>query len=148
MLEEALKKTRGIAAEINNSNAKLKEKYGQTVTSTGEFSWFNTGGQVTLGQPQGVTNPGDDFMKSVFALSTNQCGVAVNADRTVVYVVQMMSERKELGKLGTEYVENQFLGKKSIPGEVEQVILRYAQGYNLDYNQELLDEMGLKFLRQ
>jgi hypothetical protein len=146
MVEEAVKKAQTIADEINNSKSSLKEKYSDKVTSTGEFAWFNTTGQPGYGQPLGVNNPGADFMKSVFALETKQTGVAVNADRSVVFVVQMISERKPFESLGIDYVENQYLPKKFIPGEIGMLMQQYAQEYNLDWNQEFQDEMGLKFL--
>jgi hypothetical protein len=146
MIETALAKAQSLADEANTKKQPLAELFGENVSQTGQFSWHSTLSQTNFGQPVGVKNPGNDFMKAVFALKQDEVGTAVNADRSIVYVVRMMSERRGIESIGTDFVERQFLPKKTVPRDVLQLSMRYAQEYHMDWTQELFDEMGLKFL--
>jgi hypothetical protein len=146
MVELATAKAREMADEANSKQQPLKELYGENVTQTGEFSWFSSFSQTGFGQPIGVKNPGQDFMKAVFALKTNEAGVAINDDQSVVYVVRMISDRKGLEKIGTDYVEKQYLPRKTIPRDVMTLSQQYAQEYHEEWIRELHEEMGLKLL--
>lgn len=84
-------------------------------------------------------------MEGVFKLAEKQAGIAVNADRSVVYVVQVKSPRKGIEALGTDFVENQYLPKKAIPREVDAIFDAYRQESQIEWNQEFMDEMNVRF---
>ena len=70
------------------------------VIQTGAFAWltrsaaqFGMRGQAPqLSSVNGVEMVGEEFMKSVFALSANECGIAKNAPETLVYAVRVVEE--------------------------------------------------------
>jgi hypothetical protein len=77
-----------------------------TVRESPEFSWmresaapspgsmFGSSAPPTLGNPIVVTNPGSDFMETVFdKLQEGETGVALNDDASVYYVVRVVSRR-------------------------------------------------------
>lgn len=144
-IELATEEAEKIAKRVNSEKKTLTELYRDRVSPTGEFSWFSTFGQASFGQPAGVDQAGEQFMKSVFSLEKLQAGVAVNEPKTTVYVVQMLSDRASTEKLGTEYITQKFLPTKRIPPDVGAVSNFYRREAQLDWNQEYSEEMGLKF---
>ena len=143
-IELAKAEAKKIVDSVNGQPKTLKELYGERVSPTGEFSWFSTFGNTLYGQPEGVVGAGQKFMESTFSLEKMQAGTAINEAQTIVYVVQMLSDRQSIATLGTEFVEKKFLPTKRIPAEISNLSSVYFQQINLDWNQELADEMGLK----
>jgi len=94
-VQAALDRANQIAGQL--SSASLKEKFPDTATDTGSFTWLNqlrdptTGSvQVQVTDVNGVTQPGDEFMKMAFSLEPGQAGAAPNADRSAAYVIQVI----------------------------------------------------------
>ena len=133
-----------IADTVNGQQKTLKELYGERVSPTGEFAWFSTFGNTLYGQPEGVDGAGQKFMEATFALAKMQSGAAVNESQSIVYVVQMLSDRQSIATVGTEFVEKKYLPAKRIPADISSLSQVYFNQVNLDWNQELVDEMGLK----
>lgn len=98
--EAAAKKLKDEAVKAGKP---LKEVFaGQTtkVVRPPRFSWLTFGFvpfELTtealrphMSEVEGVTSPGQDFMRTVFSLSPGQVGVAINQPQTDVYVVRMV----------------------------------------------------------
>ncbi len=143
-IELAKAEAKKIADTVNGQQKTLKELYGERVSATGEFSWFSTFGNTLYGQPEGVDGAGQKFMEATFALGKMQAAAAVNESQSIVYVVQMLSERQSIATAGTEFVEKKYLPAKRIPADISSLSQVYFSQINLDWNQELVDEMGLK----
>jgi hypothetical protein len=50
---------------------------------------MSSGGEPELSQPEGLSMPGDEFMRAVFALEPGGVAVAFNEPRTVCYVIRL-----------------------------------------------------------
>jgi len=66
----------------------------QPAVKVGPFSWLeagpmSSGGEPELSQPEGLSMPGDEFMRAVFALEPGGVAVAFNEPRTVCYVIRL-----------------------------------------------------------
>jgi hypothetical protein len=57
------------------------------------------GGQPVLSQPEGVSMPGDDFMRAVFSLEPGRTAVAFNEPQTVCYVIRLVSQEPSVAAL-------------------------------------------------
>jgi len=97
----ALKAATAIAAEVGKSKRSLKQAIGQRpdlkVVTPPAFSWI-TFGNVPLGSAPGAARistipgidmAGEEFMRAVFHLTSDQTDAALNAPQTVAYVIQM-----------------------------------------------------------
>ena len=91
------------------------------VTETGEFTWLTTGSTqpqlysrtppVTM-SPAGIEKGGEDFMRVVFdELAEGDVGVAVNADRSIYYVVTVKDRIPAAGE-DFETFRNNFLAQQ------------------------------------
>src|SRR5690606_27301697 len=66
-------------------------------SEVGPFSWLTQGSEFLGSQEPrvtsvpGVETPGNEFMRSVFALSEGEVGVAFNAPQTEAFVVRVTS---------------------------------------------------------
>jgi hypothetical protein len=82
------------------------------VKETNEFSWLSTGlTPASMGEPglsfvDGVESPGEEFMRSVFALHTGEVGTALNQPQTIVYVVRIISESPGEDALRAEFLQS------------------------------------------
>ncbi|MCC6126855.1 MAG: hypothetical protein IT426_17970 [Pirellulales bacterium] len=94
----ALEKAAKLAAEARKSKTTLKEAFagiaGIEVVSPPSFAWL-TGGLDPLNprydlnvEVQGVDLPGEEFMKTVFALNEGEIGTAMNLPQKIAYVIQ------------------------------------------------------------
>lgn len=81
--ELALADAERIAEELNSGGQKLVD-YSKSAENTGNFTWYLTG----IVEPKGVESPGEEFMDTAFALDMNECGAALNADKSFAYVMQ------------------------------------------------------------
>jgi hypothetical protein len=65
--------------------------------TVGPFSWLTMtgmgmgGGGPVLSQPEGLSMPGDAFMRAVFSLEPGRTGVAFNEPKTVCYVIRLVA---------------------------------------------------------
>ena len=138
---EAMKK------KVNDIRGKtLGEVFGESAVPTGAFSWFNNLGSARYGVPSGVKAAGEDFMKTAFSLAKLEAGVAANASKDVIYVIQATEPSRAMSEAGHDFLANQYFKYKRIPSETLQVSQRYVQELSLEFNQELHDELGFKFI--
>ncbi len=144
--EMALAEAKKIADETNRDGKSLAELYPERVSETGEFTWFNNFGRAGLGNPVGVSQPGEDFMKTTFSLEKSRAAAAPNGTKDTVYVIQMLSDRTSMEEIGGDYLDNHFFKFKRISPDVQNVARWYGQELNYEWNQELADAMGLKFI--
>ena len=64
--------------------------------TVGPFTWLarsagSFGSAPTLSRPEGVSMPGEEFMRAVFGLEPGGVAVAFNEPRTVCYVIRLIS---------------------------------------------------------
>jgi len=80
--------------------------------TVGPFTWMSRAGTFgaapTLSQPDGLSMPGDEFMKAVFALEPGQTAVAFNEPRTVCYAIRLVSYEPDQEKLREQFVDPGF----------------------------------------
>lgn len=80
--------------------------------SVGPFTWMSRAGTFgaapTLAQPDGLSMPGEEFMKAVFALEPGQTAVAFNEPRTVCYAIRLVSYEPDQEKLREQFVDPGF----------------------------------------
>jgi hypothetical protein len=89
--EQALEKAReaasGVADEVNSSGEMLTDKFPADARPLGEFT-YHTSGQIYPELDNSVRT-GPEFMRTAFGLEINQAGVAADATRDHVYVIQV-----------------------------------------------------------
>jgi hypothetical protein len=77
-------------------------------TQVGPFSWLTQGmaggGAPVLSQPEGVSMPGDEFMRAVFSLEPGGTTVAFNEPRTVCYVIRLVLQEPPATELQEKFV--------------------------------------------
>jgi hypothetical protein len=77
-------------------------------TQVGPFSWLTQGmaggGSMVLSQPEGVSMPGDEFMRAVFSLEPGKTAVAFNEPRTVCYVIRLVSQEPPTAELQEKFI--------------------------------------------
>ena len=80
--------------------------------TVGPFTWMSRAGTFgaapTLAQPDGLSMPGGEFMKAVFALEPGQTAVAFNDPRTVCYAIRLVSYEPDQEKLREQFVDPGF----------------------------------------
>jgi hypothetical protein len=80
--------------------------------TAGPFTWMSRAGTFgaapTLSQPDGLSMPGEEFMKAVFALEPGQTAVAFNEPRTVCYAIRLVSYEPDQEKLREQFVDPSF----------------------------------------
>ena len=75
----------------------------------GPFSWLEqgmmgAGGGPTLSQPEGISMPGEEFMRAVFALEPGRTAVAFNEPQTVCYVLRLVSQDPPAAELQEKFL--------------------------------------------
>jgi hypothetical protein len=74
----------------------------------GPFSWLEQGmgggGALVLSQPEGISMPGDEFMRAVFSLEPGKTAVAFNEPRTVCYVIRLVSQEPPAADLQEKFI--------------------------------------------
>jgi len=78
-------------------------------TQVGPFSWLEqgmmgAGGGPTLSQPEGISMPGEEFMRAVFALEPGRTAVAFNEPQTVCYVLRLVSQDPPAAELQEKFL--------------------------------------------
>jgi hypothetical protein len=114
----AEKRASELAAKASSSGQSLKEVFARdsaiTVTETGQFSWmtFGSAGAAmmgfsppTLGEAEGVVDPGPDFMRTATQLDPGQIAVAWNNPQTIYYVVRISEKSPDNDALVDSFVE-------------------------------------------
>jgi hypothetical protein len=148
--DKALQEGEQIAESLNgNPGQTLVGKFPEKAVQTGEFTWFNTtSNRPAISIPVGVTQPGDEFMQTVFSLKQYEAAATFNYVRDTVYVAQMMTEKASVAETGKDYLENRFFKFKTIPNDVRSVSQWYGQEISIDWNEEFTKSMDLEFLGQ
>jgi hypothetical protein len=92
--------------------------------TVGPFSWLTMGGMAmggggpVLAQPEGLSMPGDDFMRTVFSLEPGRTAVAFNEPKTVCYVIRLVSLEPPAAELQERFVSPR--GERQQIGPVAQ----------------------------
>jgi hypothetical protein len=77
--------------------------------TAGPFTWMSRGTTFgtapTLSQPDGLSMPGEEFMKAVFALQPGETAVAFNEPRTVCYAIRLVSYEPTDEKLKEQFTD-------------------------------------------
>ncbi|MDG1873893.1 MAG: hypothetical protein P8J27_08275, partial [Mariniblastus sp.] len=134
-------------AEVNQADNKtLSELFGTRAVPTGAFTWFTSFGSAQYSVPNGVTSAGEDFMSTAFALGKNEAGVAPNASKDTVYLIQAIQPTRSVAEVGEDFLANQYFKFKRIPNEAFQVGQRYTRDLSLVWNEELQKSMNFKFV--
>jgi len=94
----ALKSAEAVAAEAKSTGKTLADlaaaRGGLEVATVGPFAWLDRGtapfgSTPVLSQPEGLSMPGEEFMRAVFGLEPGQVAVAFNEPKTVCYVIRL-----------------------------------------------------------
>ena len=84
---------------------------GLEAKKVGPFTWLTQGTvpfgtAPSLSQPEGISMPGEEFMRTVFALEPGGTGVAFNEPRTVCYALRLEGCEPSPEKLRERFVED------------------------------------------
>ena len=104
--EEIARQAEATQQSLETTLQKQVPPYGGSemkAVQAGPFSWLTQGmaggGQPVLSQPEGVSMPGDDFMRAVFSLEPGRTAVAFNEPQTVCYVIRLVSQEPSVAAL-------------------------------------------------
>ena len=124
----------------------LKDRPEFTVNQPPPFSWMSTGftpfggsNAPALSNVAGVEGINDDFMKSVFSLSPNEVGVAVNQPQTAVYIVRVTSQSPS-----EEVLREQFLAS-GVTNEIQHMALVQTNDLWLGWYADLERELQVEW---
>lgn len=146
-LELAMAEAETMKTRIADGSPKrMSEIFPARAVQTGAFTWFSNFGNSRYSNPIGVTNAGEQFMKTAFSLGANEVGVAPNETKDTVYVIQTLTPAKPAAVTGDDYLTNQFFKFKRIPNEVLRASQQYGLELNSDWNEELQETMEFKFV--
>ncbi|MFM8953760.1 MAG: hypothetical protein ACKOOF_11985 [Planctomycetaceae bacterium] len=111
-LAEELSKQAGDGTTLEAAVAARTEGPKLAAATAGPFTWMSRAGTFgaapTLSQPDGLSMPGEEFMKAVFALEPGQTAVAFNEPRTVCYAIRLVSYEPDQDKLREQFVDPSF----------------------------------------
>lgn len=119
------------------------------VIQAGPFSWLTFGTvdpfsfnqtPPRISEVTQIDQPGDEFMREVFRLETEQIGVAMNAPQTVVYIVRVTSLEPGDEELQKTFL-NDSLGRYAMAGRAETF-----EAYR-SWLDQLTKEAGLDWVR-
>jgi hypothetical protein len=103
-------------------------------TKVGPFSWLTAGpgGPPEVTEPAGISMPGDEFMRAVFALDPGRAAVAFNEPQTVCYVVRLVSTEPPTAEL-----QERFLTQRSDRQSIGMVAQREGSAAFRDMLEQL-----------
>ncbi len=111
-LAEELAKQAGDGKTLESAIATRTEGPKLAAATVGPFTWMARAGTFgaapTLAQPDGLSMPGEEFMKAVFALEPGQTAVAFNEPRTVCYAIRLVAYEPDQEKLREQFVDPGF----------------------------------------
>lgn len=116
---KARAKAKGLAEEARKAQQTLGKLFGTRpgfqVTKTEPFSWLSFGAiparfameqtRMQISDVQGVEQPGDQFMSTVFQLSPGEISVSANQPETVYYVIRAVDFTPSLDQLWNSFRE-------------------------------------------
>lgn len=147
----ARKKAEDIAAQASAGKQSLEAavagREGLKVTQVGPFSWLAVGqapgSPPAISQPQGVEMPGEEFMRTLFALEPGQTAVAFNEPRTVCYCIRLVGLEPPAAELRSRFVE-----LRSDPRRIGMVAQQeFSESFGR-WIEGLEKQYGLKWSRQ
>ena len=113
----AKKRAEELARQVDGKQQSLEASIQQAgsggtemkATQAGPFSWLTSGMMAagngpTLSQPEGISMPGDEFMRAVFALEPGRAAVAFNEPRTVCYVIRLVLQEPSTAELQEKFL--------------------------------------------
>jgi hypothetical protein len=121
---------------------------GMQAIEVGPFAWFaqdavSAGGPPRMSDPEGVSMPGEDFMRAVFSLEPEGTAVAFNEPQTVCYAIRMVSQDPSPEQLRERFVTAR--GDRQRTGMLEQSEMSRSFRATLD---EMQKRRGLEWQRQ
>jgi hypothetical protein len=156
--EDTLKHAKSLADEATKAGKPLKQVFGDRpdlrVLSPTPFTWMTTGNVDNPEDPYslintvtGVESPGQDFMRAVFRLKPGEVGVAMNAPKTVAYVIRLteyappyedllkqFEEVKDFGRYySTYFMDQQERYAEWLKGIKEAAGFEWAEGQNPEH---------------
>jgi hypothetical protein len=117
-------KTEPLAAIVAATEVGKPEAAKLEAVTIGPFSWLTMGmggmggGAPVLSQPEGLSMPGDDFMRTVFALEPGRTAIAFNEPKTVCYVIRLVSLEPPVTELQERFASPR--GERQRVGAVAQ----------------------------
>ena len=111
------------------------------------FSWLTQGmaggGQPVLSQPEGLSMPGDEFMRAVFSLEPGRTAVAFNEPRTVCYVIRLVAQEPPTAELQEKFLagrnDRQRIGmvaQREASNTFRELIEGMQKRYRLDWKRQ------------
>ena len=149
-VENAMAKAQQTVDKINNGeNILLNEEFPEKAKLTGQFTWFSSFGRFAYGTPEGVTDPGEDFMKEAYGLKRNKAGMALNETRDTVYVIQNIAPLETTyDEMADDYLDKNFFLTKQVPREVVSAKSLYRQRLNYEWLRQFREDMEVKVIGQ
>jgi hypothetical protein len=111
----------------------------------GPFSWLTQGmaGGPVISQPEGLSMPGDEFMRAVFSLEPGRTAVAFNEPRTVCYVIRLVSQEPPTAALQEKFLagrnDRQRIGmvaQREASNTFREMIQGMEKRYRLDWKRQ------------
>ena len=113
----------------------------------GPFPWLEQGmggsGALVLSQPEGISMPGDEFMRAVFSLEPGKTAVAFNEPRTVCYVIRLGSQTPPTAELQEKFLagrnDRQKIGmvaQREASNTFRELIEGMEKRYRLDWKRQ------------
>ena len=147
-VELAREAAEGMASKAS-ADQKLTTLFPEKAAPTGEFTWFRPGrsAEAAYGNPFGITRPGEEFMRTAFALGDGEAGVAANDSRDTIYVIQRTTPATPVADTGKEYLDQQYFRFKRVPTGVMGAAQHYARELEFDWRDEFVKSMELKRMK-
>jgi hypothetical protein len=143
----ALAAATALSEKARGSKETLKEAFPGKVKTPAPFTWMTKGavGRITgRGEPStiskvaGIDSPGDDFMRTVFDLSPDKVGVAMNHPKTVAYVIRLEKLAPSEESLRITFELSKFEEYGDVAGEE-------LEGMYRAWMEEIKTDAGLKW---
>ncbi len=151
----ALKKAEQLAEEARKAQQSLSRSFGTrpgfVVTKSEPFAWLTFGviparfamqqSRAQISEVQGVEQPGEQFMRTVFQLSLGEIGVACNEPETIYYVIRAVDFTPPLDVLWNSFRDGADMQS------IYRVALRDQQEAMRAWTTALKTSAGLKWER-
>jgi len=137
----AKKRAESLAQQAGSGGDEMK------AVQVGPFPWLEQsmggGGALVLSQPEGISMPGDEFMRAVFSLEPGKTAVAFNEPRTVCYVIRSVSQTPPTAEL-----QEKFLAGRNDRQKIGMVAQREASNTFRELIEGMEKRYGLDWKRQ
>lgn len=126
----------------------VADRPGLAAVTVGPFTWLSQGTvspglTPTLSQPDGVSMPGEDFMRAVFGLESGETAAVFNEPRTVCYVVRLVSYEPT-----TERLQERFIAERQDQRRIGMVARRDLAATVTAWSDGLDQRYGLSWKRE